>query len=111
MAYIFLTTVLFLALKPAIDYVVDIGCHEVSCCVDECNPFLAGENSSDNDSNDCDGNSCNPFQACGTSFVTTTNVADFTFHVNKMLSLKKFNYEVNYASQFLPEFWQPPKIV
>jgi hypothetical protein len=110
MAHILLVTVLFLAFKPAVDYVIESGCHKVACCVDECNPFQTSD-SGQNDPNDCDGNACNPFQVCGNSFVYTSDQSGLNTEPKVVFATKKFMYRVSYASQFLPEFWQPPKIV
>lgn len=110
MASILTLTVLFLALKPAVDYISGFGCHGVSCCVDECKPFLAGDSNGQNDSNDCDGSACNPFLACGSSFVYSLDQSDLRTSSTVVFRTEKFMYQERFASQFLPEFWQPPKI-
>ena len=103
-------TVLFLSFKPCIDYVVFDHGEEITCCTDSCEPTSDNGNSnSESEKGDCTGNSCNPFQSCGVNSVMTVIAFDTENHINELISEQNFNYQFNIHSQFLSDFWQPPR--
>ena len=106
------TTVLFLAFKPAIDTMVLPFSSGPSCCVKTCDALLAvGTAQDEAPKGSCNGNSCNPFQACGTSFLVCLESPSVR-HQNVEISTKQiFFYQSIFYSQFVSDFWQPPKFV
>lgn len=106
------TTILFLAVKPGIDTISLQADTEQSCCGGQCTPISDNDNSQDeNKENDCNGKSCNPFQVCGSCVLACLTIP-FEYLPKPTVSTKKtFTYQSAFASQFAPDFWQPPKIV
>ena len=104
--------VLFLAFKPAIDLVVLSGLDKMSCCVTMgCESSEVEENLPTEKPRNCSGNSCNPFQACGTCFVLLLAEHDLSLERSAVVVERKFSNEKSFTSQYFPDFWQPPKIV
>ncbi|MCZ2249308.1 MAG: hypothetical protein LC111_11180 [Bacteroidia bacterium] len=110
MTIILATTILFLAIKPGIDTLSLQTDTEQSCCGGQCTSD--NDNSQDeNQENDCNGKSCNPFQVCG-SCVLACLTLPFEYLPKQTVSTKEtFAYQSAFASQFASDFWQPPKIV
>lgn len=106
------TTILFLTVKPSIDAFSLQTDTEQSCCGGQCTPISDNDNSQDeNKESDCNGKSCNPFQVCGSCVLACLTIP-FEYLPKPTVSTKKtFTYQSAFASQFAPDFWQPPKIV
>lgn len=103
-------TVLFLSFKPCIDYIVLDHGSEITCCTDSCEPTSENEEPESNgEKGDCTGNSCNPFQSCGINSVMTIVAFETENQNNNVISDQNFNYQFNIHSQFLSDFWQPPR--
>ena len=111
LACILAFTVLFLACKPGVEIVLSSCDSNVSCCVDSCIPFSSADNEQhESERGDCTGNSCNPFQSCGTSFIVNNTELQST-NLNVLVSNSRtFNYKDNIHSQFSTDFWHPPRI-
>ncbi|MEX2350305.1 MAG: hypothetical protein WD554_05445 [Flavobacteriaceae bacterium] len=105
------STILFLAVNPGIDLISLQTDTEQSCCGGQCTPISDNNKSQDqNQDNDCNGKSCNPFQVCG-SCVLLCITAPFDYLPKPTISTKHgFSYQSAFTSQFAPDFWQPPKI-
>ena len=104
-------TVIFLSAKPAIDAVSLWPDAPKSCFSStKCDPHAESqekEHESEQETNEM----CNPFQSCVSCalfFVSTPH-----FIISKtQIALRKFSeYQSLIASQFIADFWQPPKFV
>lgn len=106
------TTILFLAFKPGVDAIILSSSSMQSCCVETCDALpMADSSQNDENNGNCSGNSCNPFQSCGTSFLLSLNTPE-TFSPDLQVSTKRnFTYQSIYSSQFISDFWHPPKFV
>jgi len=106
------TTILFLAVKPGIDLISFQADTEQGCCGGQCKPVADNEKSPDQQKqkDDCNGNSCNPFQSC--SMHVLHCLAKHSIELSKPdISIKQnFTYQSAFTSQFASDFWQPPKI-
>lgn len=111
-AFLLATIVLFLAFKPAIDAMVLPFSSGTSCCTKTCDAMPAFNTSTDEaPKGKCNGNSCNPFQACGTSFLVCLEGQEIQFQNVKISTKQDFLYQSIFYSQFVSDFWQPPKFV
>lgn len=102
----------FLAGKPGVDLMCSIIIDmEISCCDTRCTPFSANDKSQNQD-NDCSGEACNPFQTCNSCVLLINNVASIgpLFKPNPTLK-SSFIYQLAFTSQYISDFWQPPKFV
>lgn len=106
------TFILFLAVKPGIDTLSLQADTEQTCCGGQCTPISDNDNSQgQNQDNDCDGKSCNPFQVCGYCVLVCLNLPFDYILKPTAFSDKGFSYQSVFTSQFASDFWQPPKIV
>ena len=111
-AILLATTVLFLAFKPAIDAMVLPFSSSPSCCIKTCDAMPALDTAQDEaPKGTCNGNSCNPFQACGTSFLICLEGPEVQFQNVEISTKQNFFYQSIFYSQFVSDFWQPPKFV
>lgn len=102
--------VFLLAFKPGVEHFFSLCENQESCCVESCTPFaLDTENQDQEKENDCNGNSCNPFQSCGSSFVFSLNDLNTELLHREVSTSRNFNYQFNVRSQFDTDFWQPPQ--
>ena len=113
LTYILAFTVIFLSVKPAIDAIPFSSESQQTCCSSsKCNPISDNDNSQDqNQDNDCDGKSCNPFQVCGSWVLVCLNIPFDYLPKPQVFSQQGFTYQSIFISQFASDFWQPPKIV
>ena len=110
LSLIFVTLIVFLAVKPGIDLLSKKVVSEQTCCGEQCAPTSNNDNAQ-NQNNDCSGNTCNPFQVC-CSCVLICLTTPFDYLIKPaVLTEKDFFYLSVFRSQFTPDFWQPPKIV
>ncbi|NQU35510.1 MAG: hypothetical protein HQ521_19970 [Bacteroidetes bacterium] len=108
---ILVITILFLAIKPGIDFISLHTTTEQTCCSGQCNPIVTHQNSSDNHNNDCTGKSCNPFQVC-CSCVLQSRINPAGELFKPEIPSKQFiTYGSTFCNQFTVDFWHPPKIV
>jgi hypothetical protein len=106
------TFILFLAIMPGINLLSLPADTEQTCCAGQCTPISDNDNAQDqNDDNDCDGKSCNPFQVCSSFVLICFNIPLISIPKPVVFSVKGFTYQSVFISQFAPDFWQPPKIV
>jgi len=106
------TVILFLAAKPGIDLISIQNETEQSCCAGNCKRAAENENSpnKENQKEDSNGNTCNPFQSCCT-WVFNSQTKPAEEKLNPEISSKQNSrYQSAFTSQFAPDFWQPPKI-
>ncbi len=105
-------SILFLAAKPAIDALSFQAETEQSCCGGQCTPISENNNKQDqNQENDCNGKSCNPFQVCGSCvLLCLTMPFDYLPKAN-IYCKQNFTYQLAFTFQFASDFWHPPKIV
>ena len=106
------TVILFLVAKPGLDLVSMQNETEQSCCAGNCKRASENENSpnEENQKNDSNGNTCNPFQSCCPwvfNFPTKAAVEPLNPEIS---SQQDSRYQSAFTSQFAPDFWQPPKI-
>lgn len=109
--HLLLFTILFLVVKPGLDFVAMQNSAEIDCCAGQCKmPESNDSSQKQNQDDDCHGESCNPFQGCcACVFMCITN--PFTVQLKPLISAQlKFYYQSTFVSQYAPDFWQPPKI-
>jgi len=112
LTFILATFILFLAVKPGIDLLSLQTDTEQTCCGGQCTPTSDSDNSQDqNQDNDCDGKSCNPFQVCSSCVLVCMNLPFDYIPKPTVFSNKGFTYQSAFISQFASDFWRPPKIV
>lgn len=111
--FILAAFILLLAVKPGMDWLSLQAGTEQTCCGGQCTPISDNDKSQDqNQENGCDGQTCNPFQVCGSCVLMCSNICSFIFDLNSTaLSDKRITYLSTITSQFASDFWQPPKIV
>ena len=104
--------ILFLAIKPGIDFISLPTTNEQTCCSGQCNPIVTHQKSADqHNEDDCAGKFCNPFQVCCSCVLqsSTNPVSELLKHV---ISAKQLiTYNSTFCKQFAVDFWHPPKIV
>ena len=107
------TTILFLAVKPGIDLISLQTDTEQGCCGEQCKPIADTEKSSDQQKqkDDCNGNSCNPFQVCSSCVLLCSPNPFVDLSKPEFSTKQNFTYQSAFTSQYAPDFWQPPKIV
>lgn len=110
-AFLLAISVSLLAFAPGLTSLLSNCDKEVNCCVDSCEPFAYSDEAPDSEERgSCDGNSCNPFQSCGTNFILSLNAFDTNLQNLEVSTDRNFTYQFNIHSQFLSDFWQPPQI-
>jgi hypothetical protein len=112
LTFILATFILYLCLKPGIDFLSLQSVTEQGCCGGQCTSILDSDHSQDlNKENNCDGKPCNPFQACSSCILVCFNTQLISIPKHTVFSDVKFTYQSTFKSQFTADFWQPPKIV
>ncbi len=104
--------ILFLTVKPGIDLISLRSDADQGCCSGQCKPLADNEIPGDKQSqkDDCNGNSCNPFQSCGKCVLSSQVTTFFVFSTPEISTNRNFNYSAAYTSQCSFDFWQPPRI-
>jgi hypothetical protein len=111
-ALLLATIVLFLAFKPAIGGMVLSYNGVPSCCVKTCDAMPSFDVSDEEEpKGSCNGNSCNPFQGCGTTFLICLTTNDVNQPKAEISTKAIFSYQSIASSKFITDFWQPPKFV
>ena len=104
----------FLAVKPGVDVVcsmlIDI---EINCCDTTCTPLSDSDTTKNQEqNNDCNGKTCNPFQVCNSCVLLINEVASIdNLSKPKPPFKSRFTYQSALTSQYISDFWQPPKFV
>lgn len=111
LTYILAFVVIFLSAKPAIDSTQLLSDTSKSCVSSsKCNP-ISNSQKSENRNNQTENDICNPFQSCVSCelHVVTTPFSPVS---KAHFTIEKFKeYQSFIASQFISDFWQPPKFV
>lgn len=106
------TFILFLAAKPGIDFPSLEADTARICCSSQCTPISDCDNTQDqNENNDCDGKSCNPFQVCNSCVLVCLHISLIRIPIPTIFLDNGITHQSDYISPFTPDFWQPPKIV
>jgi hypothetical protein len=112
LTFILATFILLLAVKPGIDLLSLQADTEQTCCGGQCPQTSDNHKSQEqNQDNDCEEKSCNPFQVCSSCVLVCFNLPLISIPKPTVFSDEKFTYQSTFTSQFAPDFWQPPKIV
>lgn len=111
LTYILALTVIFLSVEPGIDAIPFSSDNQKTCCSSsKCSPISDKQNS-DNNSDKEENGMCNPFQACGSCSLLCLTMP-FQSLLNPEISTEQFfEYKSFIPSQFITDFWQPPKSV
>lgn len=109
------TIVVFLSVKSETNGTpFQLNTEKTTCCGSTCSPTLENDSlNNEHKKGDCKGNSCNPFQACCSCFLFyIANTTTFSVTRKVHISTKQFfNYKSLVISQYITDFWQPPRIV
>ena len=111
LTFILTIFILFLAIKPGTDMISLQTETEQTCCGGQCTP--TSDNQQDQDQqqdNDCNGQSCNPFQVCSSCVLHFLTNSFLDLSKPEISTKQNFTYQSAFTSQFAPDFWQPPKI-
>lgn len=104
----------FLALKPGVDAVCSLLIDlQGTCCDTVCTPLSDKDSTNDQEPiNDCSDGTCNPFQVCNSSVLLINQVVAID-NASKPASFLKasFTYRSAVTSQYISDFWQPPRFV
>lgn len=108
--YILTTMIMFLIAKPVGSMILFQNNQEYSCCDSMCTPKESKKEKNEN--KDCTGKNCNPFQVCNSCVFILNQITNFIQNQPKIEISKKqkIEYQLTFVSQFIPDFWQPPKI-
>lgn len=115
-AYILAFTVLFLSLKPKFDVISPSSESVQVCCTStSCSPITENNEpesqQSDNQLPQDTKGICNPFQACCAGFVIAVSTAFSSLPKTGTLPQQYFSYQSPLSSQFISDFWHPPRLV
>lgn len=109
--YILAFTVIFLSAKPAVDAIPFLSEIQQTCCSSsKCNPISDNQNS-DKESDKKENGMCNPFQACGSCLLICVTTPSYLQAQPNFSTEEFFGYQSFMLSQFIFDFWQPPKFV
>lgn len=111
---ILITMTLLLAFKPGIEGLFMARTSAQSCCIDICSEAELewdAKSSDPSQDKDCEGNFCNPFQACGSCFLWCQSMPAAKLSAVAIIPQQKFTYQLNASALFTLEFWQPPESV
>ncbi len=105
-------TILFLAVKPGIDYISMQINTEQGCCAGECKPVANKRTAADQQpqTDHCEEGACNPFQSCSMFVLHCDTKTSFNLSIPVVLLKLNFSYQSAFCSQFASDFWQPPRI-
>lgn len=98
-------TLLFLAVKPGVELISLQSKSSAHCC-GECSPVSNNNNKQEKDSK-----SCNPFQGCSCCIFLCDNSAVVNLYEPLTITKEHFTYHSVLPSKITPDFWQPPKVV
>lgn len=112
LTFILASIILFLAIKPGID-TISLQTESPQGCCAQCTSHSTSDNShsqkkQDNENSD---KSCNPFQVCSSCVLVCYNVPSDYLSKPTVFSDKVITYLSTFTSQFVSDFWHPPKIV
>jgi|SRR5690554_583491 hypothetical protein len=113
LAYIISFTVIFLSVKPGIDALAYSFENEIAFCTNTmcvADTDTDGAGAEDRQSQE-DNGMCNPFQICSACVMlyVATPINETTPQPEPRAK-QAYGYQTNIASQFIADFWQPPKI-
>ena len=78
----------------------------------EASDELGQKEESQEQNNDCHGKRCNPFQVCSTCVLSVNKLALIDNLSKPKPPVKsRFTYQSSLSSQYVSDFWQPPKFV
>ena len=105
-------TILFFSVKPAIELISFQTDSEQGCCADQCPPVKNKSNTAKfpQQNDGCSGISCTPFEVCSNCMLQCDAIPYILISKPEFLDLP-FSYKTLYSSQFIADFWQPPKMV
>jgi hypothetical protein len=111
LTYILTLIVIFLSVKPAIDAIPSSSEASQTCCSNsKCSPISENQNSNNQNEQE-DNRMCNPFQACGCCLLLCVSTPFFPTLQGNFSMKESFGYQSFIPSQFISDFWQPPKFV
>jgi hypothetical protein len=103
--------ILFLACKP----VADVLAHQLKSADICCSALEACEENTLRDcqeeSNNCGGKICNPFQPCGSCVLACSVIASQLVFIPLCLFQKPVSMQHDLCCNFLANCWHPPKVV
>lgn len=106
------TFILFLAVKPGINLLSLRAYTEQTCCGRQYTQASGNDKSQEqNQDNNSEGKSCNPFQLCSSCILVCLNIPFISIPKPTVFSDEKFTYQSTVTSHFTPGIWQTPKIV
>lgn len=113
LSYILIVAILFLLVKPKIDSIqLSLKGQQICCSSDKCDPIPTNDASDYGDTQDQKShNMCNPFQACCTCLLICNIPPSYTIFTVEVFTEHFSQYQSILPSQFIPDFWQPPKFV
>lgn len=105
-----LLVVLYLNIKPFIDFVEQLEIDKVACCENTCHTEKNSKNTPNPFQSDkCFGKNCNPFQFCSTCSLMTKTV-----EIKPVPQPMVVNIEVsllcNNAQNYVSTLYQPPQV-
>ena len=109
-ALILASFITFLVIKPGVDMIHTQLCDTaIEGCNEDCSPF---SNTEDSEDNKCNGKTCCLFQVCNSSGIVVNEMSVLQNEDVPVISYKQdFSYVSAFTNQFIPDFWQPPKLV
>ena len=114
LALILALSVFYLSAKPGIDLVISPlqSLFDAGCCSDQCTLVTDLEDvATQTPEGTCNGDSCNPFQACCSCFFLCQAINLDKAPKSETEIKQKFTYQIAYSFPFTSDFWQPPKMV
>lgn len=108
-ALILTMIVIFLSFKPGIDLVLMQNWAKQTCCAEVC--ASTNQSSQEEENKECEGNSCNPFQVCGSCSLFCQSVAFEKSPTIQISTKRQFLYSFTFSSLFIADFWQPPRLI
>jgi hypothetical protein len=111
-AYILIIIISFLALKPGIDSISQfMGFNIENHCTSEKCSLTLDLNEEESPAKDCDGNNCNPFQACCTCAFLCLDLTTMSLRETISFAKHTFTYQSAHSYNWASDFWQPPRNV
>lgn len=112
LTFILAFSITFLAIEPGIESILSQTETKQSCCGGQCTPNSENNRPyEENHEDDCSGKLCNPFQVCSNCALDCNNLPIANLYKPPYLERKGFSYKFAFTSQFISDFWQPPKHV
>lgn len=113
LSYILISAITFLLVKPGIDLISFSPKNQKACCSSTtCTPIADHQesDSGNHQEKNTDG-VCNPFQACCSCLLLCIKSPLYTIFKIEIPTEHFFEYQSHIASQFISDFWQPPRFV